>query len=150
VTRQLLPPSPGTPVIIEIPGAPVGKARPRVTKFGTFMPKPYVAYLKMVALLTQVAMAGRPPIDRPCSLSIVALKARPATRPATCPKDLWHDGNVLCPVKPDADNILGSIMDGLEKGGAYTMDSRVCRVAATTYWCAVGVSPRVDVYLESL
>ena len=150
MTRQLQSPPPGTPVVLVVQGEPMGKARPRVTRRGTFMPKAYVKYLDKIATLTRVAMAGRPPISRPCKLHVVSMKSRPASRPASCPKEAWVENHVPCSVKPDADNILGSVMDGLEKGGAYTMDSRVCQASISTYWCAKGDSPRVEIYLESL
>jgi Holliday junction resolvase RusA-like endonuclease len=133
---------------ITVPGDPVGKARPRVTMRGTFMPKKYKAYIKKVSTVTQYAMRGRQAIDRPIKLTVDTYKSRPKSRPSTCSKELWVPERVPCPTKPDADNALGSIMDGLEQGGAYTMDSRVHCALIRTWWCALGESPRVDVLME--
>ena len=113
------------------------------------MPKKYVAYLKAVSTLTQYAMRGRPPVDGPVTLVVDAYKSRPKTRPTTCTKARWVEDAVPCPTKPDADNALGSIMDGLEKGGAYTMDSRVVDAQVRTFWCALGGKPRVEVTLTT-
>ena len=131
-----------------VPGEPVGKARPRVTMRGTYMPKKYKDYLKKVSTLTRFMMKGDQPVNVPVKVTIDTYKSRPKTRPATCPKQEWVEGRVRCPTKPDADNALGSIMDGLEQGGAYTMDSRVHEALVRTWWCAVGERPRVDVLVE--
>tara|TARA_R110000824_G_scaffold222761_2_gene410521 strand:- start:61 stop:483 length:423 start_codon:yes stop_codon:yes gene_type:complete len=133
-----------------VPGAVVGKARPRVTKHGTYMPKKYVAYLKAVATMTQWAMKGRTPFDRPVVLVVDIYNPRPKRKPKTCPEELWSNNAVPCPTKPDADNGLGSIMDGMEKGGAFTMDSRVHDAHVRTWWCCETGSPRAEIQMSVL
>tara|TARA_R100000008_G_scaffold72266_1_gene50382 strand:- start:3863 stop:4285 length:423 start_codon:yes stop_codon:yes gene_type:complete len=135
-------------MIIKIPGAVVGKARPRVTMHGTFMPKKYKKYVQMVAQVTKLAMRGAPPLDEPIYLEVDIYKQRPKSRPQGYPKELWTDIANPCHTKPDIDNAVGAIMDGMEAGGAFTTDSRVWNLKVRTWYAPKGSSPYAKVVMQ--
>ena len=88
-----------------IPMRPFGKARPRVTANGTFMPKGYMKSKRELSLLYGV-------VDEfDCiRLSVVAIRKIP--RNGRSGGDIVTF-NQYCKVKPDLDNIVGAVMDTL-------------------------------------
>ena len=82
-----------------------GKARPRVTVRGTYMPKAYTEARQALRMLF-----GTVSIHMPCAMKLTVGRRMPAS---------WskkqHAAAVwtFCPVKPDADNIEGWVMDAL-------------------------------------
>lgn len=103
-------------IAFTVPGAPQGKGRPRVGKIGgharMFTPAKTVAYEGLIAHAAQVAMAGRPIFERACSCAVFIDAPVPAS---------WSQrkqraallGEVLPTTKPDTDNVVKAIFDGL-------------------------------------
>jgi Holliday junction resolvase RusA-like endonuclease len=91
-------------ITIPLQIAPTGKARPRVTKRGTFMPREYKQWISAVRFMAR-PYAIRHGITEPlrCSLSMAVEFSAPS-------------GDLRC----DGDNGIGAIMDALQvppKGG---------------------------------
>lgn len=111
----------------KVPGEPVGKQRHRTTKTShTYTPKKTEQYESLVRLSFNQAVSGKNwiPLDVPVRLHVTAYFTIPKSRQI---KDIVSQPKTT---KPDADNILKSVKDGLNSV-AYTDDSRV-------YYAAVG------------
>ncbi len=98
---------------ITIPGHPVAKARPRVTRFGTYTPETTRTYHELIQVYARQAMAGEPPIEK------------------ECPVRLYVNVFRKCQLvnRPDIDNYCKSIMDGLN-GIVWEDDSSVVELRA--------------------
>lgn len=134
----------------EIPGDPVAKARPRATmmmgRAHLYTPAKTEKYEARVAIFAQQAMAGRPVFEGPVALSVTALFPIPPSwtkkRQAAARAGAEHHTK-----KPDLDNVLKAIKDGLN-GVAWKDDSQVCVLRD----CRKGYSdtPRVLVTVEPI
>lgn len=132
-------------ITFSVPGVPVAKGRPRMTvRSGmarAFTPARTVAYEGLVAHAGAEAMRGRSPLDGPLSLNVVATfpipKSWPKKRQAAA---LHHTG------RPDADNILKAIGDGLNQV-VWADDSQLARVSVEKRYGAV---PGVTITVQSL
>ena len=132
-------------VAFTVPGKPVPKARPRVTKFGTYTPAKTANYHAAVQLAASQAMHDRPPLDGPQSLRMVVYVA--------CPSSWSHKrkaeaycGDIAATKKPDLDNVVKAIKDACN-GIVWTDDSVVTRIDANKQYDEV---PRVEVYVFPL
>lgn len=101
--------------------APAGKERPRVTKFGTFMPHAYEAWRKACRWMvrSQVPPAILPRLPLISRLYLAATFTVPGGS-----------------MKPDLDNALGAILDAIQvppKGGwgLIANDSQIKRLAGS-------------------
>ena len=90
---------------------PCAKARPRVTRNGCFMPKPYVLWRKEFVRQMKAQWDGVPLVGR------LEVTAR-----FECKKSL----------RPDLDNAIGAVLDALQDAGTVPNDSavRVLHVSA--------------------
>lgn len=118
---------------------PVAKARARAGAGGRFYtPKKTSDYEAIVALQAKIAMEGRAPIDSACCLSLVFHIPIPKS---------WSQkkqysallGTVLPTSKPDLDNLIKAVKDGLN-GIVWADDSQVVRVVAEKKY---GDNPKV-------
>lgn len=108
--------------------APFGKARPRVTRNGTFMPPKYTANKNSLRW-----QFGAMPVEFADSLVSLQLVAyRPMPKSWSKKKRQSMAGTYAAP-KPDIDNILGAVMDAL-----FDEDSNVVETAARKVWGEVG------------
>jgi Holliday junction resolvase RusA-like endonuclease len=112
-----------------VPGTPVAKGRPRLTTRGgfarAFTPAKTVAYEGLVALAGQDAMAGQPPLDCALALDIVAwFPIPPSWSKKKRAAAVFHIG------RPDGDNILKAIGDGLN-GVVWRDDSLIAQCSIT-------------------
>jgi len=101
-----------------IEGTPVGKARPRVTKFGTYTPKKTLTIEKYVRLLAANEYKG-PPWKGPVKIEISVVYRRPKRLPK---------GREWPSCRPDGDNVEKLILDSLN-GLVYTDDSNVIQMS---------------------
>jgi Holliday junction resolvase RusA-like endonuclease len=99
-----------------IPLAPFGKARPRVTRNGTYMPHDYERAKGQLAMLF-----GPVEVEGAVKLTVFAYHAMP--RSWSQKKRREMDGRLRVG-KPDADNCIGACMDALFPHD----DSRVVRL----------------------
>ena len=103
-------------VSFTVPGEPQGKGRAKIVKIGGFSrmatPAKTVAYEGLVAHAAQQAMSGDPPFDAPCRIELDVLCSVPAS---------WSQkkqaqaltGAIRPAKKPDADNVLKAVCDGM-------------------------------------
>lgn len=136
------------PVIFTIPGEPVAKARARATMIAgrarMYTPAKTERFEARVALFAQQAMAGRPPLEGAVALTVVALfpvsESWPKKRKAAA-----LEGRELHTKKPDLDNIIKAVKDGMN-GIVWRDDAQV----AILRECRKGYDalPRVHVMVE--
>ena len=99
---------------------PVGKARARVTRRGTYTPQKTLDAERLIGWACKKAMAGRKPLEGPVRLDWVAWFPIPKSwSKKKAELAIWHV------VKPARDNIEKALADSL-KGIAWVDDSQVC------------------------
>lgn len=127
-----------------VPGAPKGKARPRVTRMGhAYTPKDTVMYENLVRTCFMEKYPKHKPEHGSVYASIIAYF--PIAKGTSKKKIIEMAHGDLQPLKkPDVDNIIKSILDSLNNI-AYTDDSQVVGCAATKYYSD---QPRVEVVLK--
>lgn len=127
-----------------IPGDPVAKGRPRFTRFG----KPYpadktVRFENLVTLAYREACPDRIPFDGAVTLSVDAYFSVPKSWPNK--KRLAALDNILRKTtKPDLDNVVKSVSDGLNKV-AWVDDAQVCELHS---WKGFSENPRTEVEID--
>lgn len=134
---------------ISIPGAPVGKGRPRCSCVGgrprLRTPENTRAWEKAAALLMRCSWRESP-LAAPCRVEVTAVHPRPASRPRTISATAWRSGErVWRPSTPDADNVLKAVLDALQLGGVLEDDRWVVEVEARTVYAARGEEASVEV-----
>lgn len=116
-----------TTITFTVPGAPQGKGRPRIGKVGQharmFTPAKTVQYESLIALACQEAMAGRPMFDGAVSAAIAIDCPVPASWSGKKQRAALA-GNLMPTTKPDADNVVKAVFDGLN-GVAFKDDVQV-------------------------
>lgn len=128
-------------VVFEVPGEPIGKARPRVVDGHAYTPSRTKAYEQAVRLAYKQAVKDRPEGERfwgadvQLSLQIAAFYQMPkkVTRQMKSAMLRWEERPKK---KPDLDNILKIVADALN-GLAYHDDSQIVHMDASKYWAAV-------------
>lgn len=135
-----------------VPGQPVSKGRPR---FGTIQGRARVfTDRKTENYEGLVCMAARPhapavPSDAPLSVDILAVFKRPKRLLERYAKtgELKHadEGAMLHPGKPDLDNIVKAVLDGMNRAGIWLDDSQVACICASKFYAAIGKTPGVHV-----
>jgi Holliday junction resolvase RusA-like endonuclease len=134
------------PVSFLVPGEAVGKGRPRVSTIGgharMFTPQKTANYETLIAMAAQQAMAGRELLAGPVMVemkifvSVAASWSKKKTAEAL-------SGEVMPTKKPDADNVLKAICDGIN-GIVFKDDVQVVNVSLSKRFSATpGVSVRV-------
>ena len=138
-TREL----PGMTVAFFVPGQPVAKGRPIAGRgFGGRVtmrtPEKTVAYEGLVAHACHAAMKGMAPISGPLKLDIEMRVLIPASW-SKKKQEKARAGTVRPTKKPDLDNVVKGLCDGMN-GIAYGDDSQiVLLVVRKTYSDAPGV-----------
>ena len=132
-------------IAFSVPGLPQGKGRARFGKGRSYTPAKTVAYEGLIALAGQQAMTGRDLLAGPLFITVNAFfpipKSWPKKRQAAVSASLaWHTA------KPDGDNILKAIGDGLN-GVVWNDDSQIAFSKVTKQYDA---TPRVDIMVEVL
>ena len=126
----------------KIPGKPMGKQRPRMTRTGhVFTSKDTVAYENLVKLCFQQEYPGWTPTDSEVMMLIFADFPIPPSWSKKKKQDAL-DGKIH-PHKPDWDNIGKIISDGLN-GVAYLDDSQVNTCTVVKQY---GETPQVRVLI---
>lgn len=137
------------PVQFVVPGEAVGKGRPRVTTIGgharMFTPKKTANYESLIAVAAQQAMQDRELIAGPV---MVELRIKVAIAASWSKKKTQAalDGEVMPTKKPDADNVLKAICDGIN-GIVFKDDVQVVNVSMSKRFSA---TPGVDVKITPL
>lgn len=117
---------------VTVPLAPFGKARPRVTRGHTYMPDSYTRARDNLRMLF-----GPVTVAPPWALRVTAVRPMPSSLSKR--KRAEVDGE-WCLTKPDADNIVGAVMDAL-----FEDDAAVVDVSCRKVWGAEG-ELRIEVW----
>lgn len=131
-----------------VPGAPQGKGRPKVVKIAGFTrmatPAKTVAYEGLVAHAAQQAMAGRQMLQDAVACDITIAAPIPASWSQRKQRQALA-GEVLPTTKPDADNVIKAVFDGLNgvlwRDDVLVVDLRVRKRYAATPCVIVQVWP---------
>ena len=120
-------------------GPPVGKGRPRFgrAKNGnvvTFTPSKTRHYEQGVRALAQVAMMNKTVLEGPVKVTLTAYFSHKT-------KTGWHVS------RPDLDNIVKAVLDGLN-GIVFDDDDNVCHLVAMKKY-AENTEERVEVQIEN-
>lgn len=113
---------------IHIPGPPIPKARPRVVNGHAYTPQRTTDYERTVQWVYKLAARGAQPISTPCAVEMVFRFPIPASARRKTMPDKIKAGDPY-PHKPDTDNLVKAIMDGLI-GFAFTDDALVVSLTA--------------------
>ena len=128
----------------------VGKQRPRMGRGVVYTPSKTVKYEKRVRELAKRAMetAHAEPSDGPIKIDITAVFSVPKSY--TGAKRMKAISNETKPTKkPDIDNIVKSVLDGMN-GVVYGDDKQVTELVAHKTYSSAGEGPHVIVkaYME--
>lgn len=132
-----------------IPGAPIGKGRPRATTMGghvrLYTPKRTADWERSSALIMRNAWMSAPRTEL-CKASIVAVFPRPKRllRKKDPEERLWHSS------KPDIDNVCKSVLDSLVMAGVIRDDTQVVFLNARSVYASKVEGPCVEVRLSSI
>ncbi|MBB4856994.1 Holliday junction resolvase RusA-like endonuclease [Novosphingobium chloroacetimidivorans] len=134
-----------TSIHITVPGTPQGKGRARFGNGRTYTPAKTVAYEGLIALAAEQAMGACEKLEGPVFLTITATFDIPKSRAKKVAKTMvngiaWHTA------KPDGDNILKAVGDGLN-GIVWKDDSQV---AFSKCMKMYGEKPGLDILVEVL
>lgn len=132
--------------IFTVPGAPQGKQRPRVTTRGghphAFTPAKTALYERSVAEVYQLSFPRQEPLTGAITLILRAYYPIPVSWPKS--KKAKALAEMITPeVKPDLDNIIKCVTDGLN-GIAYQDDKQIVSIRAEKHYSPM---PRVEVEL---
>ncbi|WP_155286078.1 RusA family crossover junction endodeoxyribonuclease [Lacticaseibacillus zhaodongensis] len=129
---------------ITIPGEPIGQARPRVTRWGTYDPPKSKAYKNLVKRYALHDYSGEPltkpvfvgmriyrPIQKSGSKKLHAQKESGAIRPA---------------VKPDIDNVFKAVTDAMT-GIVWVDDNQIVETRISKFY---STDPRVEVEIKEI
>jgi Holliday junction resolvase RusA-like endonuclease len=148
-----LPPLNRPLVFFDVPGAPVGKGRPRfssgVTKAGkrftrAFTPPPTASYENLVKIQALKAMRGRAPFEGPLTLFVRAHLSIPSSW-SRRKREQAVDGLIFPTVKPDLSNIVKAIEDAMN-GIVYRDDAQISEFVCFKDYTAG--APRVTVWVN--
>lgn len=122
---------------------PTGKARPRVTRNGTFTPQKTKAYEQLVQLEYR-RQCGTACFDgRPIAVSIRSCHKIPDSVSKRQRERMLSD-KTWPTKKPDSDNIAKAILDALN-GVAFRDDAQVICLDVVKHW---DTTPRVEVWIS--
>ena len=135
-----------------VPGIPVAKGRPRISMRGgharAYTPDKTVRYENLVAMSCppQSSIA-----EGPVCVTISAYFPRPkrlCARSLRTGKLLHSDEHAVEHAsRPDLDNVIKAVLDGLSTAGIWKDDAQVYSIIAEKYYCAIGDQPRVTVLI---
>ncbi|MBB3006023.1 RusA family crossover junction endodeoxyribonuclease [Cupriavidus alkaliphilus] len=136
-------------VAFTIPGQPVAKGRPKFARQGAFVrtytPEKTASYENLVKLSATQAMSGRPPFDGPVELTLEIRLQIPASW-SKKRQQLAEAGQVAATKKPDADNVLKAVKDGMN-GIVWIDDAQAVEYRISKRY---GTTPGVRVIVEQL
>lgn len=149
--------------VVDIPGPPVGKGRPRFARRGKFVaaytPEPTQAWEDKAVVYFRGKHRG-PPLDEPIRLHVEAVAARPKSllpKSATNPGGLTQrriaadpgiTGTLWRMTKPDGDNVLKCVADALVAAGVIRDDVCIVDWHAQSFTASVDEGPYVRVFVE--
>lgn len=128
------------PIVVDLPGEPIGKGRPRVRvvvpkrgdPFPHFYPEPETErYEKAFAQLAKIQMRSKPPLEGPLVVTVTAARRVPESW-SNKKRDASLAGVIRPTSKPDGDNYLKIACDACNKivwkDDAQIVDKRVVKI----------------------
>lgn len=113
-----------------VPGDPVSKGRPRFTRSGhTFTPEATVRYENLVRVSFSEQYPNHTPLSQGISLTVHSYFRVPASWSKKKAMQALS-GEIQKTTKPDLDNVLKAITDGLN-GVAWADDAQINHIQAT-------------------
>lgn len=125
-------------------GRPVGSARPRVTKNGTYIPKRTREYMNDVRKSYSKAYF----FDGPVFMEVYAYFPIPKSVTGK-QRELIKEMDYLYTKRPDGDNIIKAIKDALNHD-AYYDDAQVAYESIIRKYAKPGEDPRTEVVLYDM
>src|SRR3990167_1541416 len=135
-----------TPIEFTIPVIPVAQGRPRFFRRGSYVSTYDPARSKAHKEL--IAMCAKSKIDRPLKGPVIIAIVFLFPRPQTLTKKSSPQGIIPHIKRPDGDNLIKAILDGMN-GIAYKDDSQVFDISAKKYYCAIGREPETLVSIHT-
>jgi Holliday junction resolvase RusA-like endonuclease len=132
-------------IVIELPGEPRGKGRPRFAKGHAYTPATTASYERDLAWAAKIAMRGRKPLMGSLRVTVTAFMSIPSSWFAASRRDAL--AGVIRPTgKPDWDNV-GKIAADALNGIAYIDDSQIVTATVSKVYAA---TPALRVEVEPL
>ena len=130
---------------IVVSGAPMGKERVRFQRATgrAYTPERTLNYEARMAAAGQAVMAGRPLLDGPVRLDVMAFVSIPQSKPKRW-KAAALRGDIRPTSKPDGDNMLKAISDGLNLV-VWTDDSQIVDARVRKFYSD---QPRVEIIVQ--
>ena len=98
---------------LDVPGVPVPKGRPRVTRAGhVYTPQKTRDYEGRIRNATMILMAGRKPTALPCIVHVGVFFEPPRSLSKKKRAELFAGGGFHA-IKPDLDNVVKAALDGI-------------------------------------
>ena len=136
-----------TDLVVWIPGEPRGKGRPRFARMPkgvrTYKDARTESYENLVTLAATRALASRIGTfdSRPVSVAVTAYLRKSKNRKKT---DRYPTK------KPDVNNVVAAILDGLTQAGVWVDDSYVAELHARKLWATTDQEPGVRVRIVGM
>ncbi len=113
---------------VTISGKPQSMPRPRVSKYGSYIPRNKKAALEEVVAWLQTAkmLQNWTCTDQPVHVAITFIHNRP--------KKLAGKGRVPKHTRPDIDNLAKFYLDAITKAGIWKDDSQVCSLWLSDFY----------------
>ena len=128
--------------MVEVPGDPIGKGRPRGTSAGghvrLYTPKKTAEWERSAAMV-MTSVWRKAPVDEPVEVQVAAF----AHRPKRLLRKKDPDGLIWKGSKPDADNICKCVLDSLVMAGVLRDDSLVVKITIQDFYAERDRGPRI-------
>ena len=121
-----------------IPGKPFAKQRPRLGKWGVHTPKETVSFERIVGQIASLHI--KEPLTGPLTLWVHAYFKIPKSWSKKKAENMLYEPHTQ---RPDLDNILKAISDGLNRI-AYADDSQIYSFKCEKYWSNI---ERTEVFI---
>lgn len=129
-----------------VPGTPVGKGRPRMTRSGhVYTPEATRCYELAIATVCRAAFGPSGPLAGPVRVEICVDKEIPASKTKRI-KEQMRERKIRPTTKPDLDNVIKAVLDGCN-GIAYFDDKQIVELECTAYYAD---EPRVYVKISEV
>lgn len=132
---------------VTIPGEPVGKGRPRVTRSGhAYTPQKTRTWEGDAAATLALIWQGRAPLERPVQVIVHAVASRPQRllRKKDPAHRLWR-----C-TKPDGDNVLKAALDALVRAGVIRDDVLAVHAEVRSLYASRFEGPSVEIEVREV
>jgi Holliday junction resolvase RusA-like endonuclease len=127
-----------------IPGDPVSKGRPRMTRTGhVYTPAKTERWESFARLCASTAMCGNAPLSGPVSVTVTAVLRVPESW-SRKKREAAEAGTLLPQAKPDVDNLAKAALDALT-GVVVLDDKQVVELFVAKVYARAGEGPMVRV-----